>query len=285
MRTVWSAPPSISNPLQAAKRRARAPKYCVGLLAFVLTVSNAFSQTAPTDRPQLDVRLIVHALGAVDGKARLNCEEAFRRSYASGHRYFEADFFITADKQLILLHAREDIGWPPGPITAQAFMAAKLLNRYTPLDVPRLAALMRENPDWHLISDTKQSNSSMLKLLCGGLAKEGISCAQRVIPQIYKPDEVALLDAHGFSRAILTLYRWGKHFDETVKLVAADRRIAAVTMPIAYFDTAVALRLKELGAAVYVHTVNNKKFARELIRRGATGVYTDGLTSAALDGD
>ena len=49
-------------------------------------------------------------------------------------------------------------------------------------------------------------------------------------------------------------------------------------------DTELVSGIRRLGVPIYVHTINDASEARDLVGRGATGVYSDVLTSLEAPG-
>ena len=49
-------------------------------------------------------RVVIHALGTVDGLAYTNSKEALEKSFLDGDRVFECDMILTADQKLVACH-------------------------------------------------------------------------------------------------------------------------------------------------------------------------------------
>ena len=96
-------------------------------------------------------RTVMHGLGQLSGTSVLNCREGFDRYYARGARVFEVDLRMTSDGQVVLRHDWRG-GWQEGISelsipTRDAFLAAPLLERYTPMSFRDLLLLMEEYPE------------------------------------------------------------------------------------------------------------------------------------------
>ena len=221
-------------------------------------------------------------MGEIDGHTYLSCLECFEKSYAAGQRYLEGDFVVASDGKIVAMHdgAEGEFGLPQG-FTSTQFMSIKLLGKYSPLNGPAIAQLMKEKPDWYLVTDVKTDNGIGLNELCSELGANGIDCTERVLPQIFSEDQIWITRALGFHNVILTVYKlpWGADTVTTgAKFVADNSDMLALTMPAVMWDD---LGHDLLGDAppvrVYVHTVDDPEVEKQLFAQGVTGLYSNSL--------
>lgn len=169
------------------------------------------------------------------------------------------------------------------PFSLAEFHHIRPGGRFSPLDAPVLAELLRAHDDWFLITDIKSDQRDGLRKLCAAVEAAGVSCCRRVIPQLYQMDETDVLDEPGFDRAILTLYRMPRVDGTAIAaLLGAHPQIVAVTMPAEGYSEALGLDLRDAGAQVFLHTINDASLAQALFARGASGVYSDVLSDTDL---
>lgn len=156
------------------------------------------------------------------------------------------------------------------------FLDQRVAGRYTPLDADGIAALLDEERDWTLITDTKGDLERSLEALCASVERRGLSCVDRVIPQVYEPvPDLEVVEAMKFPRVIFTLYRTRLGDREIVRTVRSNRRIVAVTMPTARATGEMIASLSAAGALSYLHTVDGPEAIRRAFERHVWGVYTD----------
>ena len=230
-------------------------------------------------------RTVAHEMGALDGNTYLSCRECFEHSYARGQRYLEADLMLTPDGKVVAAHNDQEarFGLSRG-FTSQQFMATRLLGRYTPLDGPGLAALMKEKRDWYLIADVKTPLRPTLVELCDELAAHGVECRDRVLPQITHAEELAVTRSLGFTQVIFALYRLplsAQTLRGAMAFASRNGDVLEVLIPLKWWKV---LGPQVIGRSpavpVYVHTVNDPAQERALFAQGVTGVYSDSLPPA-----
>jgi glycerophosphoryl diester phosphodiesterase len=88
---------------------------------------------------------------------------------------------------------------------------------------------MNKYPDWYLITDVKDDNLRALKEISEIFGKNEIDLRNRVVPQVYSPDEIPRARALGFENIILTLYRFGNNKTAVREIIAANP-VWAVTL-------------------------------------------------------
>lgn len=226
----------------------------------------------------------------------LNCLEGFQAQYAAGVRVFEADLRLTSDMEVVLRHDWR-AGWQEGVSetsipTLEEFLETPVLGEYTPLSFQDLLRLMEEYPDVCIITDTKFTEAEVVTAQFTAMlsdAKElGLTYLfDRFVIQVYDELMFKVVDGlHHFPHYIYTLYATGfagteDAFREAASF-CADNGFLGLTLWDYWWREAYAPIARELGVAVYVHTVNDAQEARELLDQGVSGIYTDTLTPADL---
>ena len=226
----------------------------------------------------------------------LNCLEGFQAQYAAGVRVFEADLRLTSDMEVVLRHDWR-AGWQEGVSetsipTLEEFLETPVLGEYTPLSFQDLLLLMEEYPDVCIITDTKFTEAEVVTAQFTAMlsdAKElGLTYLfDRFVIQVYDELMFKVVDGlHHFPHYIYTLYATGFAGTEGAFREAAsfcpDNGFLGLTLWDYWWREAYAPIARELGVAVYVHTVNDAQEARELLDQGVSGIYTDTLTPADL---
>jgi glycerophosphoryl diester phosphodiesterase len=227
--------------------------------------------------PGVDHRWIAHALGGYQGKSYLNCRECFGANYSRGYQLFEMDFVMTSDGHLAGIHDGQEKEFGlPNPFTLAQFKVSSISGT-TPLADTDVAELARTHDRFYLVTDIKSDNLNGLRQLCRAYESSGVPCADRVIPQIYGPAEMPIVDEIGFKRVIFTLYRYGNRREEVLAFLDRNPKIWAVTMWADWWDAAYAGELRKRGVLGFVHTVNDRQKADRLFAEGVSGIYTDFL--------
>lgn len=228
--------------------------------------------------------IVAHSGGIAKGLDYTNSREALDTAYANGIRWFELDMATTTDDHVVLVNNWGDgfeklfPGNPRGRRSHADFLALKMADGLTQMDLDRLVEWMAAHPDATVVTDVKDDNLGVLKRL----AEKHKPMLERFVPQMYHFEEYDPLKPVGFPKLILSLYAMEATDDEVLEFVKTHP-VHAVTMPV---ERAKASDLaKKLGAAgipVYAHTVNEKSELDELITSGVDGVYTDKLVPRDL---
>ena len=233
---------------------------------------------------------VAHALGGIDGNTYTNSKEAFEYNYDKGLRVFEADFQLTAEGVLVLLH-----DWPhfrsitgnealDEPMSYAQFKSQTIMGRYTPLTCEDLMALMLTHPDAYIITDTKDKDIEFVKAQMSQLVWHAHqfdpAILDRIIIQIYSEEMLHyVMDAYPFSSVLITLYQFGSwRTDEDIINYCLSNGIRVVTVPLDRMNAEFATKINNAGLYSYVHTVNDFDRIWELLDMGVTGIYTDFAT-------
>ena len=128
-----------------------------------------------------------------------------------------------------------------------------------------------ENSDAFLVTDIKAKNLQGLIAVKSALG----ALSNRVIPQIYTPEDYWATRKLGYEKIILTLYRY--HGDTRTLLdEIKGMDLYAITMPRKRATSGLGVLLGSLGIATYTHTVNKSTdLDYYLAHWGIDEVYTD----------
>lgn len=228
-----------------------------------------------------NVQAIAHAMGKIDGKAYTNSYEAFSHSYGRGQRWFEAEFVFTSDGHMIAAHGglegRYSIDAPFYQKSWNEIIGKRFDGKYTLLDVNDVLGLLKSHPDTYLVTDFKANFKLSLDVLthaCNGIDP---SLKTRIVPQIYKPGDVLALRENSYPTCIFTLYQSSMTNQEVLVFVQKNSDVVgAVCMPEKRVSKRFVKELRDLGMAVFVHTVNDIGTMLHYQGMGVTGFYTDG---------
>lgn len=225
-------------------------------------------------------RAIAHGCGAIQGDTVTNSQEAFEQTIANGFQYIEVDMAFTTDGQIAMIHDWESsasyylgLGQNKAVSFAQ-YQQCRVMNKYTPLDMDRLAEILQQHPQVSVITDTKEDNLAILTYI----QKNYPQIVAQVIPQIYQYEEYDAVKALGYDKIILTLYKMtNERNGARIAKFVQEHQIYAVTMPVELASSGLAKTLQSYGIAVYMHTVNSLQQTVTAINAGAYGIYTDSL--------
>lgn len=225
-----------------------------------------------------DAPLIYHAGGIIENNTYTNAREAVEATLAAGNNFIEIDFEYTADEQLVCVHAWSDVYAHHQPLTLEAFQSTKIQGKFTPMTAQDLIAIMRENPQMYLITDTKCDLSRAIADLTA-LAGNDPSVLDRFIIQLYQEGQKAQIQQiYPFTDAqfLFTIYSWGPWSLEAAR-ICNDENIAVITVPYDSMPAEDAALLDRLGFTIYEHTVNRIDLAHDALSRGVHSIYTDSL--------
>lgn len=244
-----------------------------------------------------DHRTVIHALGGLDDKTYLNCQEGFEYYYEKGARLFEVDLVKTADEVWVARHDwKNAMGQWDGDgkkvLMADAFRSTPLYGTYTPLTLEDLFQLLKKYPDAYVMIDCKdyanrnyENTLSDYKEYAEIARTAGAeSVLDQVIPQIYNQKMyTAAGKVHHFPSYIYSL--WQEYSMKQLKKIAAyckENNISAVSISYKYWSEEIQEMFDEQEIKVYVYTVNKTKNAKKYLKAGAAGVFTDRILDESL---
>lgn len=214
-----------------------------------------------------DVLIIAHALGKRGGTPP-NSIAALEQSVSAGVRLLEVDIRKTTEGTLICHHGDTD------PVSMTAYLNVVEGQGGQPCYFQDLLDVLDRHPDVRLVLDVKDDFYDTYSLI----TQQAGARAGALIPQIYHFDQILWLREKPFAGAIFTSYRSALTTGQ-IFTYAAQAHIQAITLTEERAD-----RLSPgaipAGVAVFSHTINDAAKARDLVEKGARGVYSDNLTPA-----
>ncbi len=264
----------------------------------VLAIFIFWEGPAPAPLPALKAPLdkellrIAHAGGEINGNIYTNSIEALDSNYDKGFVVFEIDLSWTEDNQLVCIHGwnknfTDMFGLPPeqAPLTLEEFTSSPTKANLTPCTLESLAAWMREHPRSLVVTDVKpdeqHTNLDALAMIRDTVDDD---IQDRILPQIYQPDEYKKARKLGYKHIIWTLYRYYPNAgaDEVIAKLE-DIKPFILTVPPEVISPELINYAKERDLPVYTHTVNDCPAAKRLEGEGIAGVYTDTLSPEACE--
>ena len=152
---------------------------------------------------------IAHAGGQIGNATYTNSIDALNVNYDAGFRIFEMDFSFTSDQQLVCLHDWEESfersfgRRRQAPVTLLEFeQLVRDRSEYNKCTLGSLMQWFSAHPQAILVTDVKERNLDALAVISSSYPQ----FIDRVIPQIYQPDEYSVARDLGYKRIIWTLY-------------------------------------------------------------------------------
>lgn len=244
-------------------------------------------------------KIVAHAMGGIHDYTYTNSLDAFVANYEQGTRVFEADLLLTTDEKLVARHEwtanmskllGQQTVLPAAKqgtvLNYEEVMSSPILEIYSPLDIEKIINLMMIYPDAYIVTDTKELEPELVtkqfQLIVEAAEKRDPALLDRIVPQIYSREMLDVVNrVHVFPEMIFTLYQTYDS-DEAV-IDFAKQTGVDITMPAARATKSFVRKLRNAGARVYVHTVNDEKEITELSRMGVDGFYTDFVSETDLE--
>lgn len=233
-------------------------------------------------------RVVMHALGAIDGLAYTNSKEALENSYLEGNKAFECDMVLTADGELVACHdwgTGMQKGFSEDNIpTKEEFMQVKIYDQYTPMSIDEIIEFMAEDPEVYVITDTKYAEAEYYeqqfkKIVESATEHNCEDVLKRFVIQIYHPYMYGDIEnIYHFDNYIYTLYQEGyrgdiQEFEEYAKFCVLND-IDVITMYEEYYSNELLEICNRYGLQLFVHTVNDEELQKEFLEKNI-GIYTD----------
>lgn len=231
-------------------------------------------------------RFLAHSLGGYKKYKYLNAEEGLKNSIACGYRYFEVDFKLTEDDEIVCTH-----GWSRADcektgmlyhsdfshMTREKFLAQKVHGMET-MDVNKLYSYMVQYPDFYWELDLHTLSY-----------KKSVHMAQKIL-EAFHHNETALehclvqVNSMDMYHAIDSVYHF-KYYQYNVKNAierldefidfCQQNQICAMALKKAFATEEVIGKIRNANLALLVFTVDNKKTAEHLLALGANTICTN----------
>ncbi len=221
--------------------------------------------------------LIRHAGGEIEGYIYTNSKEAILKALQSGAKVIEVDVCFTSDGVPVLAHDFSPDGKVAVPTHAE-FMASKINNRYTPMDLRQLIDLQKSTSAYFFL-DPKAGDGARVATY---IAKHFSDCDyQRIILQLSSLEDLYAV-AHLGKFPFL-------HYNTAFPnlLTSMPTLVAYGVRTVSVYDGLIRgpetlTKLRENGIHVFTWTVNDRRRYNRLREDGVRGVFTDFLTEADL---
>lgn len=249
-------------------------------------------------------RLVYHACGGIDGVSYSNSKEALESTLAAGNMLVEVDFLYTTDGHLVCLHKWIDMlpVWkykelkrkykdkedqiPETQYTLDQFLIKKVKGKFTGLTAADIVSYMKENPELHIVVDTKEENLTAVIADLLKLSDFQPDIIDRFIIQLYdRGQRENILELYPFPREnfLFTCYKFDPlRVDEILEL-CRDEQIGVVTVSHGSWEAETVNLFLEQGITVFEHTVNLPEQVELSLEKGIYGFYTDFLQISELN--
>ncbi len=218
---------------------------------------------------------IAHALGGIQGSTYSNSYEAFQFNYDAGQRLFEADFSLTDDGDVVLLHTAYEWENHIRPsdkfaFTTQNFLSFLYDGKYHTMDYRMLIDLMIEHPDVYVITDSKYTDQPNVEqefsqIITYAQNSSDPSVLNRLIIQIYSPEMLDWVMAlYPWHSVIYTLYQDPNWTVENVRDFAIASGVKVITTHYSWVDAANAKVWHDADLTIATYTVDTLDKVQEL---------------------
>lgn len=237
-----------------------------------------------------DLRRVAHAGGQYQGVTYTNSYEALDFNYENGFTYFELDFSFTQDGKLVCIHdwnfgAKKIFGFSLNerPTLEQYQYLIRNVSKYEGCTLQGLAEWLIHHPDAIIITDVKDYENNVAAL--NQIADLIPDYSERIIPQIYDPQNYDNVKTIGFKSIIWTLYRYNGSDEDVLRSIDEFQQPFAVTVSTIRINDHLLSELKYSGTAVYLHTVNDYETVQNYLDADFQNfeIYTDYLSPITND--
>ncbi|WP_413111017.1 glycerophosphodiester phosphodiesterase family protein [Thaumasiovibrio sp. DFM-14] len=229
---------------------------------------------------------IAHAGGGLDQHTYTNSLQALKQNVSRGFMLFEIDFSFTRDGHLVCLHDwgksfYDNFGFTPSrPLSLDEFQQVLPKGHHTNCTLKSLSDWLQQHPHIRIVTDIKENNQQALALINQAIP----DASQRVIPQIYHPEQFEPVKALGFKRIIWTLYRFHGNTRQIRYWLGRFHGSIAITMPKHRAQQGLGVTLAQHKITTFVHTVNSPRELDILKSKyQISEIYTDHLVPQPLN--
>lgn len=226
-----------------------------------------------------NTQIVAHAGGGIDNTMYTNSKQSLENAIKKGINVVEIDFNYTDDGHLVCYHLIENLtNNKNSKMNLVRFLNFRIKNKYNPMTVEDVFQEMKNNPELYIAVDTKHED---LSKVVSDLIK---SCTNkkllnRLIIQCYYPKEKEkILKLYNFPEENF-IYTPYKYTDDPLKTfkIAHKEKYHTVLMRYDLMDEKSLKLFKDKNINIYLYTINNKEFAKELLNKNINGIYTDFL--------
>lgn len=249
-------------------------------------------------------RLIYHACGGIDGINYSNSREAMESTLKAGNMLVEVDFLYTEDGHLVCLHKWIDMlpMWkykelkrqykdkedqiPETQYTLEQFLKKKVKGKFTGMTAADIVSYMKENPELHIIVDTKEEDLTAVIDDLLKLCDYQQDIADRFVIQLYdrgQKEDILKLYPFPNENFLFTCYKFDPLRVDEILQLCSEEQIAVVTVSNGIWDAETVNRFLEQGITLFEHTVNLPELVEISLEKGIYGFYTDFLQESELN--
>ncbi|MES0491797.1 MAG: glycerophosphodiester phosphodiesterase family protein [Leptospirales bacterium] len=242
------------------------------------------SYTYEIEQPSFPCRHIAHAGGEVNGIVYSNSLEALNKNYRFDFRCFEIDGNWSSDGHLVAVHDWHNIFttlFPGADIKIpkrEEFSKLKMVEKLTPLSFHDIIHWLIFHPDAYIITDIKSSNREGLNYLAKEINRlNQTKLFQRIIPEVFTPEDFDFIKELGFQKYIFSLYNNPNTVEELILQIEQTRDIYGVAMPLELYENEPELiqMLQNRNIPYFVHTINEVEVRQNILKYRYGGIYTD----------
>ncbi|MDP1611946.1 MAG: glycerophosphodiester phosphodiesterase family protein [Sulfuritalea sp.] len=215
---------------------------------------------------------IAHGGGGIDGKTYTSSLEAVELSIRRGYRMIELDLQVTTDGYLVAAHDwksfRQRTGRGPEdindlPLSIAQFRSKAIDGHYTPLDEEAIRRLFLKHPELILVTDKIRDYPRLVR---------AFPFQQRVIVEVFSPQDVALAKASGVANPMLSV----GNLEASLPLILGQpvRHVALSTNSLQRCPGA-ARKIIESGRQVFLFTTDDAALMARYVGTHVSAFYSD----------
>jgi hypothetical protein len=225
----------------------------------------------PNWRTNPDV-FIAHGGGSIDGLTFTDSLEAIESSIRRGYRMIELDLQVTTDGVLVAAHDwksfRQWTGRGPEaisdePMSLAQFKSNPIYGRYTPLDEVTIRAIFLRHPELILVTDKIADFPRLVR---------AFPFQERVIVEVFSPQDVALAKASGVANPMLSI---GNLEASLPMILQLPVRHVALSINSLRRCPGAAKRIVESGRKVFLFTTDDAALMARSVGSHVSAFYSD----------
>ncbi len=223
---------------------------------------------------------VAHAGGGIGISTYTNSLDALNAN-KDKFSIFEIDLNLTADNKVVCIHdwnqsatSAFGVDFKTPPTFSEFTGLVKNSKHWKNCTLETLVDWLEKNDNKLVVTDIK-TNKDFEKII-ETISRVHAKNIDRFIVQIYKPEQYETVKNYGFTKIIMTLYKWHAT-DRKVIDFAEVHDLFAVTMPYSRACN-LASKLSQRGIPTYAHTINEEIDFSKARSCGVTEIYTDYLS-------